>query len=204
MATPTAEPSPPERRCSDVPECARAVPTRRGAAHFLRIETVGRVRYGGASGQLTVRAFVQRLLAPPSRRTSAARWVSASPRQHKGLRELIAGDPTEQDWTDFPTGWTAPPMWPRPPIPTPSADMNRTPRRCECSSSAGEAHARFLSWPSSPPTAIRPSPTGTVGVQDGTGGRSSPPRRDRERHSRPETRGRTQPSPLEGASRHGG
>ena len=29
--------------------------TARGAAHFLR-ETVGRVRYGGASGQLTVRA----------------------------------------------------------------------------------------------------------------------------------------------------
>ena len=30
--------------------------TARGAAHFLR-ETVGRVRYGGARGQLTVRAF---------------------------------------------------------------------------------------------------------------------------------------------------
>ena len=29
--------------------------TVRGAAHFLR-ETVGRVRYGGARGQLTVRA----------------------------------------------------------------------------------------------------------------------------------------------------
>ena len=35
--------------------------TVRGAAHFLR-ETVGRVRYGGARGQLTVRA--QRLLHP--------------------------------------------------------------------------------------------------------------------------------------------
>ena len=35
--------------------------TARGAAHFLR-ETVGRVRYGGASGQLTVRA--DRLLHP--------------------------------------------------------------------------------------------------------------------------------------------
>ena len=29
--------------------------TARGAAHFLR-ETVGRVRYGGARGQLTVRS----------------------------------------------------------------------------------------------------------------------------------------------------
>ena len=36
--------------------------TARGAAHFLR-ETVGRVRYGGASGQLTVRADSGRCLA---------------------------------------------------------------------------------------------------------------------------------------------
>ena len=39
--------------------------TARGAAHFLR-ETVGRVRYGGARGQLTVRAR-QRLLRPHCR-----------------------------------------------------------------------------------------------------------------------------------------
>ena len=36
--------------------------TARGAAHFLR-ETVGRVRYGGARGQLTVRADSGRCLA---------------------------------------------------------------------------------------------------------------------------------------------
>ena len=72
--------------------------TARGAAHFLR-ETVGRVRYGGASGQLTVRAdsgFYTTTLSSPS----AAKWVSASPSpscQHKGLRELIEAIP-EQDW----------------------------------------------------------------------------------------------------------
>ena len=50
--------------------------TARGAAHFLR-ETVGRVRYGGARGQLTVRAdsgFYTHTVVPP-----AGRWMSASP-----------------------------------------------------------------------------------------------------------------------------
>ncbi len=50
--------------------------TARGAAHFLR-ETVGRVRYGGARGQLTVRAdsgFYTHTWLPP-----AGRWMSASP-----------------------------------------------------------------------------------------------------------------------------
>ena len=51
--------------------------TARGAAHFLR-ETVGRVRYGGARGQLTVRAnrgcYAHALVA-----VCPARWLSASP-----------------------------------------------------------------------------------------------------------------------------
>ncbi len=50
--------------------------TARGAAHFLR-ETVGRVRYGGARGQLTVRAdsgfYAHALVAV------CARWMSATP-----------------------------------------------------------------------------------------------------------------------------
>ena len=50
--------------------------TARGAAHFLR-ETVGRVRYAGARGQLTVRAEAASISAPWSR--SAARWMSATP-----------------------------------------------------------------------------------------------------------------------------
>ena len=64
--------------------------TARGAAHFLR-ETVGRVRHGGARGQLTVRAdsgfythdvvavcrkldFAQKLDTWPNRRTSCCGW----------------------------------------------------------------------------------------------------------------------------------
>ena len=50
--------------------------TARGAAHFLR-ETVGRVRYGGASGhsRCAPTAACTLTLSSPS----AARWVSASP-----------------------------------------------------------------------------------------------------------------------------
>ena len=76
--------------------------TARGAAHFLR-ETVGRVRYGGASGKLTV-ARRQRLLYPRSRRRlprNGGVRFSITIRQHKGLRELIEAIP-EQDWTPIP------------------------------------------------------------------------------------------------------
>ena len=50
--------------------------TARGAAHFLR-ETVGRVRYGGARGQLTVRAD-SGFLRPHCRLPPAGKWMSAS------------------------------------------------------------------------------------------------------------------------------
>ena len=52
----------------------------RGAAHFLR-ETVGRVRYGGARGQLT----------PPRSQESPAAYPLAIPRiafPHRALRTL--------------------------------------------------------------------------------------------------------------------
>ena len=48
-------------------------------------------------------------------------------RQHKGLRELI--EAPEQDWTPFPTGWTAPPMWPMTPIPPSRAEPDAAPVR---------------------------------------------------------------------------
>ena len=73
----------------------------RGAAHFLR-ETVGRVRYGGASGQLTVRAdsgFYAHALVAVCREMGVC--FSITIRQHKGLRELIEAIP-EQDWTPIP------------------------------------------------------------------------------------------------------
>ena len=75
--------------------------TARGAAHFLR-ETVGRVRYGGASGQLTVRAdsgFYAHALVAVCHEMGVR--FSITIRQHKGLRELIEAIP-EQDWTPIP------------------------------------------------------------------------------------------------------
>ena len=51
--------------------------TARGAARFLR-ETLGRVRYAGARGQLTVRATRAASMPTPSSQ-SAARWMSATP-----------------------------------------------------------------------------------------------------------------------------
>ena len=75
--------------------------TARGAAHFLR-ETLGRVRYGGAKGQLTVRGR-QRLLHPFHRRRLPQEGVrfSITVRQHQSLRTLIEAIP-EGDWTPIP------------------------------------------------------------------------------------------------------
>ena len=75
--------------------------TARGAAHFRR-ETVGRVRYGGARGQLTVRAdrgcYAHALVAVC--RQMDVRY-SITIRQHKSLRNLIEAIP-ETDWTPIP------------------------------------------------------------------------------------------------------
>ena len=118
--------------------------TARGAAHFLR-ETVGRVRYGGASGQLTMRAdsgFYTHAVVAVCRRIDVR--FSITIRQHKSLRNLIKVIP-EDAWTPIPywmdgalldgrcrTGWTVPPMWPRPP--TPPSRPRRTPRQYGSSS----------------------------------------------------------------------
>ena len=72
--------------------------TVRGAAHFLR-ETVGRVRHGGARGQLTVRAdsgFYAHALVVVCREMDVR--FSITIRQHARLRELIEAIP-EEDWT---------------------------------------------------------------------------------------------------------
>ena len=76
--------------------------TARGAAHFLR-ETVGRVRYAGASGQLTVRAdsgFYAHTGVVAACREMDVRF-SITIRQHKSLRHLIEEIP-EADWTPIP------------------------------------------------------------------------------------------------------
>ena len=73
----------------------------RGAAHFLR-ETVGQVRYGGASGQLTVRAdsgFYTHAAVALCRRMDVR--FSITIRQDTSLRNLIE-EIAEQDWTPIP------------------------------------------------------------------------------------------------------
>ena len=75
--------------------------TARGAAHFLR-ETVGRVRYAGATGQLTVRAdsgFYTHDIVTVCRSNSVR--FSITVRQHQNLRNLIEAIP-ETDWTPIP------------------------------------------------------------------------------------------------------
>ncbi len=77
--------------------------TARGAARFLR-ETVGRVRYAGARGQLTVHAgsgFYTHAVVAVCRRMDAR--FSITIRQHKSLRNLIEAIPEE--------GWTLIPYW---------------------------------------------------------------------------------------------
>ena len=75
--------------------------TARGAAHFLR-ETVGRVRYGGARGQLTVRAdsgFYAHTVVAACREMDVR--YSIAIRQRARLRNLIEAIP-EEDWTPIP------------------------------------------------------------------------------------------------------
>ena len=69
--------------------------TARGAAHFLR-ETVGRVRYAGANGRLTLRAdsgFYTHGVVSVCRKMDVR--FSITIRQHKSLRNLIEAIPEE-------------------------------------------------------------------------------------------------------------
>ena len=75
--------------------------TARGAAHFLR-ETVGRVRYAGARGPLTMRAdsgFYAHAMVAVCRKMEVR--FSITVRQHPRLRNLIEAIP-EADWTPIP------------------------------------------------------------------------------------------------------
>ena len=75
--------------------------TARGAAHFLR-ETVGRVRYAGANGRLTLRAdsgFYTHGVVAVCRKMDVR--FSITIRQHKSLHNLIEAIP-EDAWTPIP------------------------------------------------------------------------------------------------------
>ena len=163
--------------------------TARGAAHFLR-ETVGRVRYAGANGRLTLRAdsgFYTHGVVSVCRKMDVR--FSITIRQHKSLQNLIEAIP-DADWTPVPYWMDG------------AADVAQTtytPFRTE----PGAAPVRLIV------RRVKPTPGSPVGPlrqiqlsrlhhrpgrgDPGTGGRPPPPRRDRERHSRPQVRRRSQP-----------
>ena len=166
--------------------------TARGAAHFLR-ETVGRVRYAGANGRLTLRAdsgFYTHGVVSVCRKMDVR--FSITIRQHKSLRNLIEAIP-EDAWTPIPYWMDG------------AADVAET----TCTP--------FQSEPDAAPVRlivrrVKPTPGsqlalfatysyhGFITDRDGgdarTGGRPSPPRRDRECHPRPQARCGVEPSPL--------
>ena len=75
--------------------------TGRGAGHFLR-ETVSRVRYAGAKGQLTMRAdsgFYTHGVVSACRKLKVR--FSITIRQRQSLRNLIEAIP-EEDWAPIP------------------------------------------------------------------------------------------------------
>ena len=196
--------------------------TVRGAAHFLW-ETVGRVRYAGAKGQLTVWAdsgFYTHTVVTVCRKTKVR--FSITIRQRQTLRNLIEAIP-EADWRPIPYWMEG------------AADVAETtyvPFRSEPDAApvrlivrrVKPAHARFPTGP------LRHLRISRLHHRPGrgdtrTGGRPPPPCRGRERHSRPEVRGGVesssvgplrrqrrlaggtgdgpQPGPLDGAARPG-
>ena len=173
--------------------------TARGAAHFLR-ETVGRVRYGGASGQLTVRAdsgFSTHAVVAVCRRMDVR--FSITIRQHKSLRNLIEAIP-EADWRPIPYWMDGA---------ADVAETTCTPLRTEPDAAPvrlivrrGEAHARFPTGPLRQLQLSRLHHRPGRG-NPGVGGRPPPPCRGRERHSRPEVRRGVESSSVGPLRRHG-
>ena len=131
--------------------------TARGADHFLR-ETVGRVRYAGATGQFTVRAdsgFYTHAMVAVCRKMDVR--YSITIRQHQSLRNLIEAIP-ETDWTPIPY-WMDGGADVAETEYNPSS-MSPTPR--QRGSSSAECSPRLVpNWRCLPTTAITPaSPTG--------------------------------------------
>ena len=151
--------------------------TARGAAHFLR-ETVGRVRYGGARGQLTVRAdsgFYAHALVAVCRKLDVR--FSITIRQHKSLHNLIEAIPED--------AWTPVPYWMDGGADV--AEITSTPFQSEPDAAPVRLIVRRVKptpgshWPSFASYSYHRPGRGNPG----TGGRPSPPRRDRECHPRP-------------------
>ena len=132
--------------------------TARGAAHFLR-ETVGRVRYAGANGRLTLRAdsgFYTHGVVSVCRKMDVR--FSITIRQHKSLHNLIEAIPED--------AWTPIPYWMDGAADV--AETTCTPFQAEADAAPVRLIVRRVkrrpvpNWPSSPNTAIMASsPTGT-------------------------------------------
>ena len=171
--------------------------TARGAAHFLR-ETVSCVRrWGGCAtpgpGDNS-RCGPTAASTPTPWSPPAAGWMSATPSPSARVPACAVSSRPYPSRTGrpSPTGWTAPPTWPKPA--TLPSRASPTPRRCG-SSSGGCTHARFPVGP------LRHLPLSRLhhrpgGGNPGIGGRPSAPRRDRERHPRPQVRRGVEPSPF--------
>ena len=153
--------------------------TARGAAHFLR-ETVGRVRYGGARGQLTVRAdsgFYTHAIVAACRRMDVR--FSITIRQSASLRSLIEAIPE--------AGLDADTLLDGRRRRCGRNQLHSLPEQARRRAGAAhrparEAHARFPVGP------LRHLQLSRLhhrpgGGNPGTGGRPSAPRRDRERHA---------------------
>ena len=166
--------------------------TARGAAHFLR-ETVGRVRYCGARGQLTVRAdsgFYTHAVVAVCRRMDvrfsiAIRQRAPPAESHRGDTRRCLDADSLLDGRRRRCGRDH-----LHPVPGRGGRRAGTAHR-----PAGEAGARFSTG------SLRHLQLSRLhhrpGRGDaGTGGRSSPSRRDRECDTRPQVRRGAEPSPL--------
>ncbi len=163
---------------------------RPGAAHSLR-ETVGRVRYAGATGPHTVRADSGfHTCAIVAARSKMDIRYSTTVGQHARLG--VSSRPYHRrSGRPSPAGWKAPPLWSKPR--TLPSRMSPTPYRCV--SSPPGVTPRLPTWSFRQPHLSRLHHRPGV-RQPGSGGRPLPPRRSGGRRPRPEVRRRSQPSPL--------
>ena len=116
--------------------------TARGAAHFLR-ETVGRVRHAGAKRDRWIRGLMPgNSRCGPTAASTPTPWSPSDARRRSASPSPSASVPAcaislkpypRRTGRRSPTGWTAPPMWPRP-LTLPSG---ASPMPCRCGSSSG-------------------------------------------------------------------
>ena len=166
--------------------------TARGAAHFLR-ETVGRVRYAGANGRLTLRAdsgFYTHGVVSVCRKMDVR--FSITIRQHKSLHNLIEAIPED--------AWTPIPYWMDGAADV--AETTCTPFQAEADAAPVRLIVRRVKPTPGSQLALfaKYSYHGFITDRDGEllelEADRSPPRRDRECHTRPQVRRRAEPSPL--------